>query len=1706
MKGDTMKQQMQWLAGMIVTGLLFAAAENGQAQLKNPSGGVYLPAMKTNGPAPSLAHAFDGLTVNGETLKVNSVADLQTALTLLQSDPPVPMASVPKNELGGVSGIGFWSLQNPDWPPLPGDTIGMNVWPIGSGSFVLDDTQYNYNPAPKVKAKTALTSDLAPPDPGGGTGDTNTYDLSGTSSAVSYSTNDLWLQIVGQNNSVSSLVIHTPWNVTGSNFMFDVFATTNLLPTVPGLNGTNWMFVTRGLPGQTNLFVSPMPNAPVCFYRLGTLLDSDNDGLTDAFEKLVSHTDPNLWDSNGNGIGDGDELSPSGLPWRLMQTRPSSAVVFADISTATQGGGCGEATVYLPTPAPAGGTTVQFYLGGTAVLGTDYSISPNPLFIPQNSLSGTISVCALGANSWSDLDLYADITLTNAGNYYVDGTPARVNILQTGSPGVRVFALPSWSRRPCTTYGTNVVGFYFIRDGDSTNALTVKFSLSGSAVTSYSDFYMFPAVFTFPANVRTNWVPVTLVPNNTNPADSILTLTITNAPGYQIDPTNGMATLTIAAAAAPVLPTVAITSSILFAAAGSLGQFTITRSPTSSSPLRVYLNTWSSVENVTGRSGTNDTTTYNALPDYVDIAPNTTSTNIPVTVNNSPSQAFPIVATLSAGDYSIDTNNTATATVDVSGAPTVNVTLTRTGAHGAGINNVTQPAELTFTRSGSVAAPLKLYWYFTPGTGLNFYATSATLAGFLLNGSNQRGTFVLPAGQSVIRTNLSIGYQWNPASSGFENDDYAVYSGILFSNASYYATTTFSFVPSWEVVRLSGNVSPAIVVTNGATYANALHLSRQVTGYGAGPRHGLSVTISTAGSAVNGTDYSLTTSVNFGTNQTDAYVPVTALTNTNQGWRTLVTRLDAAVNNNQCVPDATVNSAMVRLANPNNLIDDTDIDGDGIPDGFEIANSSYGLDPLTPDNPNEDIDRDGIGLMDELSLGLNPNVADSPPQYPSIEDTDYVNLNLRIGASGKMLPTSQSCALCHSVSVLVDGRLRGTGRTDWTHNPRVSDYLVRLVRGTNYPVQITAYPASSLLTSNQAAATTSPKYTAAYVAQFWANSNSIYPFIIDTNRLLGTNLSMVKEVLPKRATLYIPDLTIATDNDRDGIVNFKSRADRTSATNPFAFWINDDSDADGGTTNLDLAQDNDPSQNSINSADNKINGVRDLEDFARLQFKIDGLPLYFLTNGNYQIKLYVTNLSGTPSFRLFPAYETNGGIGYLTNLNTAFAQLSSSTTSNMLGVATGGTPLTIPNYWWYAPGTSSYMFPTLFEGVSTGSCIVTFGFSSNNAPPFAVSRPFYLNLKKATDLYEHWTVGDNNTNEWNTIPARASRTADSAIFGNPKADSDLDYILFVHGWRMQPWERRAFASTAFKRLWQEGYKGRFGLYSWPTDWVDDPLWQQLLDPRNFNRSERRARDSGRGLDDLISRLYPANQEDQGRVRIMAHSMGNIVVSEALLLRSQHSSSPLVQDYIASQAASAAHAYDAVGPETLTTYAYRTPEIYAAFPATNTVHPYFSGMKNAVQKDQIGNPKTFNYHNKDDYALNKWLYNQGIVKPDIGFVLGVFFYSDGWDYSTNYPANFSAYTKFKWDINAPIRYNVIPLYTRKNSDEILSHIAQARCRALGAAVTPGYIVGGEIGSSVDLNVGRFNYKGNDYEHSAEFRSVIMKRWTYFDELLKDTGIK
>jgi len=226
-------------------------------------------------------------------------------------------------------------------------------------------------------------------------------------------------------------------------------------------------------------------------------------------------------------------------------------------------------------------------------------------------------------------------------------------------------------------------------------------------------------------------------------------------------------------------------------------------------------------------------------------------------------------------------------------------------------------------------------------------------------------------------------------------------------------------------------------------------------------------------------------------------------------------------------------------------------------------------------------------------------------------------------------------------------------------------------------------------------------------------------------------------------------------------------------------------------------------------------------------------------------------------------------------------------------------------------------------------------------------------------------------------------------------------------------------------------------------------------------------------------------------------MGNIVASEALRLRSAGPNKPpIVQCYIASQAASVAHAYDAINPAyVLLEPLLRTPEVYAAYPRfTNTTQPYFMGMKNSVNKDaDSGKAKIINFHNQLDFALNSsfaWPANQAL-KPD-----------KGW-YCLFPPTStthiYWDHTNQLWGTPNQIFLNGQEKY-QDDTYNIFAHIAQAESSSLGSAEVPGHHIQGEVGGAVDLHSAPFNYGNNDYEHSAEFRSINMSRRTYWSQVL------
>ena len=92
---------------------------------------------------------------------------------------------------------------------------------------------------------------------------------------------------------------------------YDTFV--NSILDVSSDTNKSWAWQGQGYHGNTYV-ITNLPNT-TCFLILGTPQDSDFDGLTDAYERLVSKTDPHNADTDGDGISDGDEILNGSNPF-----------------------------------------------------------------------------------------------------------------------------------------------------------------------------------------------------------------------------------------------------------------------------------------------------------------------------------------------------------------------------------------------------------------------------------------------------------------------------------------------------------------------------------------------------------------------------------------------------------------------------------------------------------------------------------------------------------------------------------------------------------------------------------------------------------------------------------------------------------------------------------------------------------------------------------------------------------------------------------------------------------------------------------------------------------------------------------------------------------------------------------------------------------------------------------------------------------------------------------------------------------------------------------------------------------------------------------------------------------------------------------------------------------------------------------------------
>ena len=239
--------------------------------------------------ATNTALYLDGsLATNGPPMTVFPGADVLTNGFFIGSD---------SNGLNQAHGL-FNSLVTYD-TPLDADTI-QSIFNRDYGYYMM-----NPNNAAMFKLSSANSSASVAPTPNIITGQGNLQIVG--SASVCYSTTNpytVWITNVTA-TTTSNGKMDVTFAIEGGQdgYYYDVFAGTVL--TSPLGNGY-WTWQGQG-PHCNVYSLTNLPQGTV-FLILGTPQDTDGDGLTDAYEKLVSKTDPNNPDTDGDGIPDGWEV------------------------------------------------------------------------------------------------------------------------------------------------------------------------------------------------------------------------------------------------------------------------------------------------------------------------------------------------------------------------------------------------------------------------------------------------------------------------------------------------------------------------------------------------------------------------------------------------------------------------------------------------------------------------------------------------------------------------------------------------------------------------------------------------------------------------------------------------------------------------------------------------------------------------------------------------------------------------------------------------------------------------------------------------------------------------------------------------------------------------------------------------------------------------------------------------------------------------------------------------------------------------------------------------------------------------------------------------------------------------------------------------------------------------------------------------------
>ena len=557
--------------------------------------------------------------------------------------------------------------------------------------------------------------------------------------------------------------------------------------------------------------------------------------------------------------------------------------------------------------------------------------------------------------------------------------------------------------------------------------------------------------------------------------------------------------------------------------------------------------------------------------------------------------------------------------------------------------------------------------------------------------------------------------------------------------------------------------------------------------------------------------------------------------------------------------------------------------------------------------------------------------------------------------------------------------------------------------------------------------------------------------------------------------LYLIPVAIAVDANRDGDIVFEGDSrDITSRDKPFRFWINDDHD---GIPNdeRDVVP---PAESDY--ADGTIQTMRDLEDFARIHIRLDGLHEQ-VEDGTLKIGLKFSDASDeSAAINVYKCTDADGSTAYLTDEEAALAQVSGQD-AQAIGQVTSGDPLMLPPDFWTGSSEQNSTKYLLFEGSGEGKGQLVLTIHKADGTKIAEGGGCWLDIKDTKKMYAR----GNGSSPGYTSPYSQSSymgmQTQNGSFDEIEFDSPFDeedkVIVFVHGIHSpaltDPNQIKAdwyaTCETTFKRLWHHGYKGRFAAYKWAA------LTPGL--PFKFNESEFRGWNFGNALSQFVNSIQRA------RKTLLAHSQGNVVCGEAL-----RSGSLSVENYILLQAAVPGGCYDTRDNPINNYERFLVEETDRPTPDT-TADLGYRGYLSSLGVSR----RVVNFQNGIDYALvtgaiwgldSNWEKNEVDYKPNVPVPYG--WSTDGYIYN------------IQKNVGNRCELHKLSGFTRELSDirESMGFVARPRSKPVGALGA----TRGSIQSDISLRGTPYNFTDDPKDHGGQWSRSIQRTWDFYSALL------